>query len=203
MATERRVEYVRLDDLRPAPRNPKRHDTDAIGASVDRFGVGELPLIDERTGRLVAGHGRWEDLLSRAERGDAPPDGVRVDEDGQWLMPVVRGWASRSDAEAEAYLIASNRLTERGGWNDDALAASLKDIAGADDGLLGVTGYDADDLQKLLDAVAPPDLSGFRNLDEVARRNSGTGTAGDRTGSVPSINGSEVTCPECGHEFIP
>lgn len=196
MATERRVEYLRLDDIKPAPRNPKRHDEDAIGASVDRFGLAELPLLDERTGRLVAGHGRWEDLLSRCERGNEPPDGVRVANDGQWMMPVVRGWGSRSDAEAEAYLVASNRLTELGGWNDDALGALLRDLAATDAELLAVTGYDADDLAHLLAASRPPDLGGFRAIDDVR---AGAGAAAGGDGGADD----EVTCPQCGHAFAP
>jgi len=192
MATARRIEYMRLDDIKPAPRNPKQHDRAAIGASVDRFGLSEVPLLDERTGRLVAGHGRLEDILARAERGDEPPDGVRVARDGQWTMPVVRGWASRSDAEAEAYLVASNRLTERGGWDDSALASLLSDLAAADAALLEVTGYDPDDLTRLIEAGQPPDLSGFKSLDDVA---AGAGASVGDAGTVE--------CPECGHTFTP
>ncbi|MEU8356488.1 hypothetical protein AB0C27_10810 [Nonomuraea sp. NPDC048882] len=43
----------------------------------------------------------------------SPPEGVKIGDDGVWLVPILRGWTSRSDAEAEAYLVAANRLTER------------------------------------------------------------------------------------------
>src|SRR5690242_1392328 len=99
-AAGRRVEYVRLDELRPAPRNPKTHDSEGINRSISHFGLAELPLLDERTGLLVAGHGRLDELKRIHGNGSAtPPDGLRVDADGMWLVPVIRGWASRSDAD--------------------------------------------------------------------------------------------------------
>lgn len=109
--------------------------------------------MDERTGRLVSGHGRLEALLQMRETRPAdPPAGVRAEE-GAWLVPVIRGWASRTDAEAEAFLIAANRTGELGGWEKDALADLLKDLAGGDE-LLG-TGYDSDDLDALIAEEKP------------------------------------------------
>ncbi|WP_158884041.1 hypothetical protein [Amycolatopsis anabasis] len=149
--TDRYVEYVPIADIEAAPRNPKGHDTVGIGRSIGHFGLAELPLIDERTGRLVAGHGRHEQLLAWAAEGRDAPEGVRVDEDGQWLMPVIRGWSSRSDDDAEAYLIASNQLTVKGGWDDHLLAEVLHDLGEAQ--MLDLTGYEADDLAALEDTL--------------------------------------------------
>lgn len=148
---ERRVEYTPLTFIEAAPRNPKRHAGDAIKKSIDRFGFAELPLIDERTGRLVAGHGRLDQLAAMRKDGQAPPDGVRVDDAGEWLVPVVRGWQSRSDADAEAYVVASNRLTTLGGWDDAELGELLSDLQEADPDLLAVAGYTDADLAALLD----------------------------------------------------
>lgn len=149
---DRRVEYMPIAEIEPAARNPKRHAGDAIAASVDRFGLAELPLIDERTGRLVAGHGRLDDLLGRRRDGEDPPAGVRLGPGGagDWLVPVIRGWSSDSDEDAEAYLVASNRLTVLGGWDDEGLADLLSDLAEQDAALLAVTGYTDDDLAQLL-----------------------------------------------------
>lgn len=141
------VEYMPLDDIAPATRNPKAHDTAGIKRSITHHGVAELPLIDDRTGQLIAGHGRLDQLRAMRDNGDTPPAGVRVD-DGVWLAPVLRGWSSRSDDDAEAYLIASNRLTEKGGWDDYGLAEVLTDMAEAQ--LLELTGYDSDDLAALI-----------------------------------------------------
>lgn len=145
---DRRIEYMPLTQIQPATRNPKRHDTAGIRRSIGKFGLAEAPLLDERTGRLVAGHGRINDLAERRSLGADPPDGVQAGEDGEWLVPVVRGWASRSDGEAEAYLAASNQLSVTGGWADDELATMLAALAEAD--LLDVTGFTDDDLADLL-----------------------------------------------------
>lgn len=145
---ERRIEYLPLAEIQHAPRNPRRHDVAGIRASLDLFGLGELPLVDERTGRLVAGHGRLDRLAEMAAGGQAPPDGVRLADSGGWLVPVIRGWASRDDQHAEAYLVASNKLTVNGGWDETELAAMLADLDSVE--LLGFTGFDTAELDALL-----------------------------------------------------
>lgn len=161
------MEYMPLDAIARAPRNPKGHARDEIAASISRFGVAELPLLDERTGRLVAGHGRLDDLTARHDSGEDPPDGVRVDKGGGWLVPVVRGWASRSDPEAEAYLVASNHLTTLGGWDDTELADLLSALAEEDPALLAVTGFTDDDLAELLGGGPEPDDEGLADPDDT------------------------------------
>lgn len=153
---ERRVEYMPLSVIEAAPRNPKKHAAAAINRSINRFGLGELPLIDERTGRLVAGHGRLDQVAQMRRDGQAPPDGVRTDLAGDWLVPVLRGWSSRSDAEAEAYLLASNQLTIRGGWDREELAEILGELSEADVELFGDTGFTGDDLNSLLASTTAP-----------------------------------------------
>lgn len=171
MSAPRRLEYVALSEIKRARRNPKRHDAEEIEASLHRFGVGELPLIDERTGLLVAGEGRVNqlDAMYAADR-TKPPGGIQVSATGEWLVPVVTGWASTDDAEADAYLITSNRLGPRGGWDGLDLADmlhGLDDLTGVGysqaelDDLFAASGY-LDDAAAMLDeltAVAVPDFT--------------------------------------------
>lgn len=147
--TSRRLELVDLDYLLEAPRNPKNHDSESIGQSLKRFGYVELMVRDDRTGRLISGHGRRSQIMIARENGDAPPEGVEIAEDGRWLVPVVTGWASRDDTEAEAAIIALNRIGERGGWFDESLADMLSELADSPLGLVGV-GYDQSDLDDLM-----------------------------------------------------
>lgn len=146
-----RIEYVPLGKLRRWPRNPKDHSLGDIHQSYDRFGYVAPMLLDERTGRLVAGHGRLDALQQRKATGKPAPERIAT-RDGQWLVPVVRGVSFASDEEAEAYGIADNRLVEAGGWNDAALAQVLADLA-AGPGLEGI-GFDGDDLDALLAGLA-------------------------------------------------
>ena len=146
---ERWVEYVPLGTVKGAANNPKLHADSELDASIGRFGYVEPMVQDDRTGVLVAGHGRLQALIRAVAAGEGAPEGVKVDEDGQWLVPVLRGWASTSDAEAEAYLVGSNELTMMGGWDQDALTATLARIAEETSNLAG-TGFDEAQLQGLL-----------------------------------------------------
>lgn len=155
-AAKRRMEYMDLDAIEPADRNPKGHAEDLIAASIDRFGLMDTPMLDERTGKLVGGHGRVDALKQLRDAGAPAPDGVTVTA-GKWRTPVQRGWASANDTEALAAGVALNRLTERGGWTgdlynvlDELITASTEEL----DLLYGL-GFDQPDVDLLLTAQSP------------------------------------------------
>lgn len=161
--TGRTIEHLPLASLvaKANPRNPKDHPLSTITESVGRFGYIEPAILDGRTGLIISGHGRTETLANMEARGEAPPEGIVLGPDGGWMIPVVTGWASRSDTEAGAALIALNRTTEMGGWVDDAPLGLLDDLMADDpeDGLLGV-GYGEDEITALrerLDALTDDD----------------------------------------------
>lgn len=145
----RALDLLPLDALRVNPANPKRHDLPTIDSSVGRLGYVEPVVVDARTGYLVSGHGRRTALMAMRARGDEPPEGIERADDGTWLVPAVTGWASRSDAEANAALVALNRTTETGGWDDTALL----DLLDSFDDFTGI-GYDADDVESLRQRLA-------------------------------------------------
>lgn len=148
----RRIEPLPLHALPAALENPKAHDVASLKVSLHRWGFTEPVLVDERTGRLVAGHGRVEALKAlHAADASSPPQGVQVAEDGAWLVPTVRGWSSRDDTEARAYLLASNQLTIAGGWEDTDLTALLQQLVEGQDAeqVLAGTGFTEADLQQL------------------------------------------------------
>jgi DNA modification methylase len=149
------LEYVPLADLKADPSNPKQHSIDTIDASIGRFGVAEIISIDDRTGYIISGHGRTKTLRAMQERGDTPPKGVKVDDNGDWLVPILKGWSSRTDQDARAALIALNRTTELGGWIDEALLEHLQMLA-AEEALDGV-GFDEDDIEALRARLADLD----------------------------------------------
>jgi hypothetical protein len=176
-----RIEYLPIGKLVRAPRNPKGHDLGAIHESLGRNGYIAPIILNETTGKIVAGHGRLDALQQLKASGAPAPDRVQVT-GKDWLVPVVRGVNFASDADAEAYVIGDNQLTMLGGWDEAMLASILSDLA-AQDSLNG-TGFDADDLDAMLRRaqVDPqPPIADQGRSDEKA----------------------PISCPECGHAFIP
>lgn len=190
----RRTEYLPLDHLTPDPANPKAHALAEIDASVGRFGFVEAITVDERTGYIVAGHGRRQVLHDMEQRGEAPPEGVLLDDSGRWLVPVQRGWASRTDAEARAYLIASNRTPELGGWVDESLMTALEALGGDLEG----TGITDDDIESLRERLA----------ESVSEKTETLSAGQGYVSAVPEFDGGKVdlgegthTCPRCRFTF--
>jgi len=150
-----RIEYVSLSNLLRWPRNPKEHDLGAIHQSFKRFGYVAPIIVDETTGRIVVGHGRLDALVQWHKSGDPAPARV-LEQEGAWLVPVIRGIAFPSEMDAGAYLLADNRTQELGDWNDAELVVALQTLL--DQSTLDGTGFDEDDLDALLARVegAPP-----------------------------------------------
>lgn len=149
MTDEIRVEYLDFEEVLTWPRNPKDHDLHQIRKSFYRFGFVKPVLVDEGTGRLVAGHGRLDTLRLLRSNNVQPPRGVQVVED-KWLIPVLKGVEFSDPAEAEAYLLADNRIGEVGGWKHDLLDAMIEEMADVDD-LLEGTGFEEAGIDKILE----------------------------------------------------
>jgi len=175
---ERRIEYLKLDDVVEWDRNPKDHDIGAIILSIRRFGFQAPLLVNDQTGVLMAGHGRLHALMQMRNGGESLPDGIHRDGD-DWLVPAVRG-AELPPEEAEAYALADNRLVELGGWHEEVLGELLVETAKWGVGLEGV-GWDEEEVNELLQTFQPFDPGRVTPLDQKAK----------------------VRCPECGHEFTP
>lgn len=172
-----RIEYVSIDEIKRWPKNPKRHDLDAIGASIDRFGYVQPLLRDEKTGQLAAGHGRLDRLAKMKADGSPPPKRIVV-EGTSWLVPVICGVSFANAKEAHAYVLADNRSSELGGYDDELLKAALTDL----DGLLAGTGWVDADLEALFESShdansLEPRVSHDFSIDLTCR------------------------CPKCGHEW--
>jgi ParB-like chromosome segregation protein Spo0J len=182
---KRRIEYVRLDRIEFANRNPKLHDTDGVAGSINRFGMAAVPTRDERTGRLVAGHGRIEALQLMRSQGQAAPAGVKTDKDGMWLVPVMAGWSSRSDAEAEAYLIGDNEWTARGSWDIRELAALLQEMQMFSPDLMQHTGITLERLEDMVAALDAPEDS-LGEGDSASKNDDGWPTRCPAKSSIPS-----------------
>ena len=160
------IEYWPLSKFVPAQRNPKLHDLEEIALSIRRFGFVSPGVVNEATGRAVVGHGRVDALALYKERHDKGEDGWTtvprriVEKDGEWWFPVERGVSFDSDAEAEAYLLADNQLTFKGGWNEPLQLDALKDMG--DFTGIGFNTFDIDLLKSRLGELEMrPDFAGL------------------------------------------
>jgi len=173
-----RVEYLRVRDIPPAVLNPKRHQGKGIEASIGRFGFVEPMVLDGRTGRLVAGHGRREALLALEGRGGAAPGGIEARADG-WYAPVLVGWCSSSDEEAQAFLLAANQLTEAGGWDPVELGRAIESVRASVD--LRHLGFTKRDLEKAIAAArtSAEKIAGVVHADGPERPEVPTSRLGD------------------------
>ncbi len=135
---------MRIADLIPATDNPRVHtrkQIHQIAESIRAFGF-NVPLLIDGQNRVVAGHGR---LLACEQLGWAEVPTIRLDH----LTP----------AQAKAFLLADNKLTENAAWDPRLLGESLRDLALLDlDFSLETTGFEMGEIDLLIEGVeeAPP-----------------------------------------------
>jgi hypothetical protein len=148
-----RIEYMAISSIENAIRNPKLHDIEQIKSSIRRFGFVTPLSKNSATGRLVAGHGRLIALREMLAAGEDRPSRIKQDKAGEWMVPVLCGVEFASEAEAEAYLVADNRLVELSGWDKKVLNDSLTFLAEQEKGLAGV-GYSQEELSRMSAEIA-------------------------------------------------
>jgi DNA modification methylase len=145
------VEQVPTSDLIPYARNARTH-SDAqvaqIAGSIQEFGFCNPVLIDGQNG-IIAGHGRVmaAGLLKLA------------------TVPCIR-LSHLSDAQKRAYILADNRIALSSGWDDAMLEVELAELH-ADEYDLGLLGFDADELSKLMGYDMPAETPVEVKEDEV------------------------------------
>ena len=101
------------------------------------------------------------------------------------MVPVIKGINIDNPAEAQAYLLADNRLTELGGWKNIDLIESLNEIMEKTGDLDG-TGYDLEDIDTIL-----------RDLE----RDSFGDAAGESTESAETLDETEVSIAVGRYKF--
>jgi len=136
------VVYRRIDQLKPDPRNPRRHTAKQIrqiAESIRRFGF-NVPVLVDADHKVIAGHGR---LLACRQLG-------RVE------VPTIR-LEHLSEAQARAFMIADNRLTEIATWDDRLLGKQLRELSELNlDFSLELTGFDMAEIDLLIEGASAP-----------------------------------------------
>jgi DNA modification methylase len=123
-----RIVFRQIVELELDPRNPRAHSSGQvrqIARSIEAFGFNVPVLIDAKR-KVIAGHGR---IMACKLLG--------------WSEVPTIALEHLSEAQAKAFMIADNRLTENSVWDDRLLAEQLKELSVLDlDFSLEATGFE-------------------------------------------------------------
>lgn len=162
-----RIENLNVESLVPYARNAKTHD-DAqiadIAGSIREFGFNNPVLID-KDGGIIAGHGRV--LAAR-----------RL---GMDTLPCIR-LGHLTENQKRAYILADNRLAEKGGgWDNELLKIELESIDFAEfaDFTMDSFGFDMAEIEKMIE----PQCVAMEEQDGTSKKE------------------NKTTCPNCGASF--
>jgi site-specific DNA-methyltransferase (adenine-specific) len=130
---------VPLDSLRPWAENPRKNEGEPVrkvAGSIRRFGFAAPILARAANREIIAGHTRW---LAAKELG---------------LDRVPVRFMDLDPADAKLLALADNRIAEEASWDDDKLAQILAELK-AEDVELVATGFDDDEIERLLSKATP------------------------------------------------
>lgn len=133
------VVYRDISELTPDSGNPRVHtpkQVRQIAASIKAFGF-NVPLLVDREGKVIAGHGR---LLACRELG--------------WTEVPTLALEHLNEAQAKAFLLADNRLSELAEWDDRLLAEHLRALAEVElDFSLEATGFEMGEIDLRIESL--------------------------------------------------
>jgi hypothetical protein len=122
-----RITYRDIEELRPDPRNPRKHSRGQIkklARSIEKHHC-IVPLLLDRNGNLIAGHARYQacKLLGLTE------------------IPTI--CLNHLDQhQARAFMLADNRLAELAEWDGPLLAEHLKELSEVLNFEIELTGFE-------------------------------------------------------------
>lgn len=121
------IKCVKLSEIRPYERNPRRNDSavDAVAASIKEFGW-QQPIVVDKDGVIIAGHTRYKAAKK-----------LKCKE-----VPVVYA-DNLTEEQAKAYRLADNKTSELAEWDADLLSEELLDLQDFD---MGQFGFDLNEM---------------------------------------------------------
>ena len=147
-----KTKIVKIKDLKPFLKNPKKHWVEGISGSMKEFGYMEPIVVDEND-MILAGHGRLKALkeLKREE-----------------IEVIVR--EGLTEKQKEKYVLLSNKIVERGGWD----YILLKDF---EQDLLEEVGFESEEIDEIFEVEVEED--GFDSEEEYEKIKEPTTKSGD------------------------
>lgn len=147
------VVYRSIAELGLDPKNPRLHSSRQIrqiARSIEAFGF-NVPLLIDAKRKVIAGHGRL--MAARLL-------GLRE-------VPTI-GLQHLTEAQARAFMIADNRLTENSVWDDRLLAEQLQELSRLDlDFSLEVTGFEMGEIDLRIEGLTAESQGRDDSADEL------------------------------------
>lgn len=166
-----------IAELKLDPRNPRVHtarQVRQIASSIRSFGF-NVPVLVDRNLKVIAGHGR---ILAAQQL-------------GLTQVPVIR-LEHLTEAQARAFMIADNRLTEIATWDDQVLAEQLKNLAAAElDFDLEVIGFDMGEIDLRIQGLEQLQVG---EADPADKMPSSLGPQVSRPGDLWLLGSHRVYC---------
>jgi ParB-like nuclease domain len=149
----REISYCAISELTPHPSNVRKHSVSqirAIAKSIAAFGF-NAPILADNNLQILAGHGRCEGAKSL----------------GMTHVPVVF-LDHLTEAQAKAYMLADNKLTDRSRWDDSKLAGQLKELSNlALDFDIEATGFEAPEIDFRIQSLEEDTIDRFDDFEVV------------------------------------
>lgn len=178
------IVMIAESDLIPFDRNPRIHSDaqiTAIKKSIQEWGW-TAPVVIDESNMVIAGHGR---LLAAQDLGiqDIP-------------CIVARGW---TEEQKQAYVIADNKIYEKGEWDYGAVFTQMKELASQNFDI-SLIDYEMnlDNLSFTPEFNPSFDTSQITgdDIDSASQR-----IESDYENRIASQDHRDVICPHCGGEF--
>jgi DNA modification methylase len=172
------VTYRAIAELALDPNNPRQHTPRQIGQiarSIDTFGF-LVPVLVDGNLKVIAGHGR---VLAARQLGWSTVPTIQLDH--------------LSEAQACAFMIADNRLTENSTWDNRLLAVQLKELSALDlDFSLEVTAFDMGEIDLRIEGLSAEEDESAAAADDLS--NLPSGPAVTRPGDLWELGQHRVLC---------
>ncbi len=177
-----------IHELRLDPRNPRMHSVRQIrqiARSIQSFGF-NVPILVDAKSKVIAGHGR---IMACQQLG--------------WTEVPTIALEHLSEAQARAFMIADNRLTENSTWDERLLAEQLKELSAIDlDFSLEATGFEVGEIDLRIENLKPDHDKEEDPADQLAAIPAGplVSQAGDlfllgRIGSTAAAHSRKAPTP--------
>lgn len=148
--------WMHISQVHPWDKNPRKNEQAVapVVASIREFGFPTALTVYPDGNRLVVGHTRR--LAIQALLADEPTFTLQG-APGPGFVPV-RFHDFGSEVKASAYALADNRLGENAEWDNALLHSVAQEIIGGEGlGMLGIVGFDDDEIATILSDAGVPD----------------------------------------------